>query len=166
MLVEGWWTKSRTVRVLAHRRVSLARLLATSAIRKIWCSRRSQLTKGQLIQQFGELGVETGGVRLVHAAFSRSAPVEGGPHGLVGALLAMGRSCSSALDTTPIAARISACSTTGSKPKAASAEAASATRKHASRARATSYRPRSSACAGVKLYSRMPVGRAPNAMRR
>jgi aminoglycoside N3'-acetyltransferase len=41
-----------------------------------------------LTQQLGELGVEMGGVLLVHAAFSRIAPVEGGPHSLVGALLA------------------------------------------------------------------------------
>jgi aminoglycoside N3'-acetyltransferase len=46
------------------------------------------LTKDQLIQQLDALGVERGGVLLVHAAFSRIAPVEGGPHGLIGALLA------------------------------------------------------------------------------
>jgi aminoglycoside 3-N-acetyltransferase len=46
------------------------------------------LTKNQVIQQLGELGVERGGVLLVHAAFSRIAPVEGGPHGLMDALLA------------------------------------------------------------------------------
>jgi len=41
-----------------------------------------------LIQQLDALGVERGGVLLVHAAFSRIAPVEGGPHGLIDALLA------------------------------------------------------------------------------
>jgi aminoglycoside N3'-acetyltransferase len=34
------------------------------------------------------LGVEPGGVLLVHAAFSKVAPVEGGPRGLIEALLA------------------------------------------------------------------------------
>ena len=46
------------------------------------------LTKDQLIRQLHELGVETDGVLLVHAAFSQIAPVDGGPNGLIEALLA------------------------------------------------------------------------------
>ena len=41
-----------------------------------------------LVQQVSALGVEAGGVLLVHAAFSSVGPVEGGPPGLVEALLA------------------------------------------------------------------------------
>jgi len=44
--------------------------------------------KSELVRQLGALGVQPGGILLVHAAFSRVAPVEGGPHGLVEALLA------------------------------------------------------------------------------
>ena len=40
-----------------------------------------------VVQQLAALGVEPGGVLLVHAAFSRISPVEGGPHGLIAALL-------------------------------------------------------------------------------
>lgn len=40
------------------------------------------------VRQLAALGVERGGVLLVHAAFSRISPVEGGPHGLIAALLA------------------------------------------------------------------------------
>jgi aminoglycoside 3-N-acetyltransferase len=47
-----------------------------------------QVTRSQLIRQLGELGVEAGGVLLVHSAFSKIAPVDGGPHGLMEALLA------------------------------------------------------------------------------
>jgi aminoglycoside N3'-acetyltransferase len=47
-----------------------------------------QVTTSQLIRQFDLLGVEAGGVLLVHAAFSQIAPVEGGPRGLIEALLA------------------------------------------------------------------------------
>jgi aminoglycoside N3'-acetyltransferase len=39
-------------------------------------------------RQLFALGVEPGGVLLVHAAFSEVAPVEGGPRGLIAALLA------------------------------------------------------------------------------
>lgn len=46
------------------------------------------MTKDQLIGQLDALGVERDGVLLVHAAFSRIAPVEGGPLGLIGTLLA------------------------------------------------------------------------------
>jgi aminoglycoside 3-N-acetyltransferase len=41
-----------------------------------------------LVRQLSALGVQPGGVLLVHAAFSSVAPVEGGPHGLIEALLA------------------------------------------------------------------------------
>ena len=46
------------------------------------------MTKSQLIQQLGALGVEAGGVLLVHAAFSRIAPLDDGPRGLIEALQA------------------------------------------------------------------------------
>jgi aminoglycoside 3-N-acetyltransferase len=42
----------------------------------------------KLIRQLGALGVQPGGILLVHAAFSKLGPVEGGPHGLIEALLA------------------------------------------------------------------------------
>jgi aminoglycoside N3'-acetyltransferase len=42
--------------------------------------------KTELIRQLGALGVQPGGILLVHAAFSKVAPVEGGPHGLIEAL--------------------------------------------------------------------------------
>jgi aminoglycoside N3'-acetyltransferase len=44
--------------------------------------------KAFLMRQLAALGVERGGVLLVHAAFSKVAPVEGGPPGLIEALLA------------------------------------------------------------------------------
>ena len=47
-----------------------------------------QVTKSQLVRQLGMLGVAPGGVLLVHTAFSKIAPVEGGPHALIDALLA------------------------------------------------------------------------------
>lgn len=40
----------------------------------------------ELVSQLRRLGVETAGVLLVHTAFSKVAPVEGGPHGLIAAL--------------------------------------------------------------------------------
>src|SRR4030095_146904 len=42
----------------------------------------------ELVHQLLALGVEPGGVLLTHAAFSTVAPIEGGPHGLIDALLA------------------------------------------------------------------------------
>jgi len=39
-----------------------------------------------LARQLGSLGVEPGGVLVVHTAFSRVGPVEGGPSGLIDAL--------------------------------------------------------------------------------
>jgi len=47
-----------------------------------------RVTTSQLTRQLDTLGVEAGGVLLVHAAFSKIAPVEGGPRGLIEALLA------------------------------------------------------------------------------
>ena len=46
------------------------------------------MTRGKLTGQLDALGVEAGGVLLVHAAFSQIGSVEGGPHGLIQALLA------------------------------------------------------------------------------
>lgn len=43
--------------------------------------------KTELIRQLGALGVQSGGVLLVHAALSKVNPVEGGPYGLIEALL-------------------------------------------------------------------------------
>jgi DNA gyrase/topoisomerase IV subunit B len=45
----------------------------------------------ELIRQLGALGVQSGGILLVHAAFSKVGPVEGGPLALIEALLAHGR---------------------------------------------------------------------------
>ena len=42
----------------------------------------------QLIAQLHALGVQPGGVLLVHCAFSKVKPVEGGPAGLIAALQA------------------------------------------------------------------------------
>jgi aminoglycoside 3-N-acetyltransferase len=46
------------------------------------------ISKDQLIQQLLDLGVEPGGVLLVHTAFSQVRPVEEGPLGLITALRA------------------------------------------------------------------------------
>jgi len=46
------------------------------------------ITREELVGQLGALGVEPGGVVVVHTAFSKVAPVEGGPHGLIDALRA------------------------------------------------------------------------------
>src|SRR6185295_10169535 len=76
-----------TIGAHAHASVSLRAGLATCAI-----GDRGRLgasvTKSQLIQQLGALGVEAGGVLLVHAAFSRIAPLDDGPRGLIEALQA------------------------------------------------------------------------------
>jgi len=111
-----------------------------------------------LTQQLGELGVEIGGVLLVHAVFSRIAPVEHGPRGLIEALLgAVGDGGTLVMPSM---------ADDDDTPKAGSAGAASEMRRRALRARATSCRPRWSACAGMKQYSCMPAARAANAMRR
>ena len=44
------------------------------------------ISSDTLIQELLELGVKTGGVLLVHTAFSQVKPVEGGPAGLISAL--------------------------------------------------------------------------------
>lgn len=44
------------------------------------------ITKDVLVKQLQEIGVETGGVLLVHTSFSKVKPVEGGPIGLISAL--------------------------------------------------------------------------------
>jgi aminoglycoside 3-N-acetyltransferase len=44
------------------------------------------IDRGELTGQILALGVEPGGVLVVHTAFSRLAPVEGGPRGLIEAL--------------------------------------------------------------------------------
>jgi aminoglycoside 3-N-acetyltransferase len=46
------------------------------------------VSRRELIDQFHLLGVEPGGVLLVHTAFSNVRPVEGGPEGLIAALRA------------------------------------------------------------------------------
>ena len=46
------------------------------------------LSVQDLASQLRALGVEPGGVIVVHAAFSRIRPVEGGPAGLIEALRA------------------------------------------------------------------------------
>ena len=48
--------------------------------------RRPAVTTATLVRQLRELGVEPGGVLVVHTAFSEVAPVEGGPEGLISAL--------------------------------------------------------------------------------
>ena len=44
------------------------------------------IPRGVLTQQFLDLGVQPGGVLLVHTAFSKVKPIEGGPTGLISAL--------------------------------------------------------------------------------
>jgi aminoglycoside N3'-acetyltransferase len=43
---------------------------------------------GEVLEQLRSLGVEPGGILLVHTAFSRIGPIEGGPIGLIAALQA------------------------------------------------------------------------------
>jgi aminoglycoside 3-N-acetyltransferase len=49
-------------------------------------STRQPIERAQIIHQLLTLGVEPGGVLVVHTAFSKVAPVEGGPAGLIAAL--------------------------------------------------------------------------------
>lgn len=51
-------------------------------------SGRRTIDRGEVTGQLLALGVEPGGVLVVHTAFSRVAPVEGGPRGLIEALQA------------------------------------------------------------------------------
>jgi len=46
------------------------------------------MTDPNLTRQLLQLGVRTGGVLLVHTAFSKVKPIDGGPRGLIDALLA------------------------------------------------------------------------------
>lgn len=46
------------------------------------------LSRKDLRLQLSELGIEAGGVLIVHTAFSKVGPIEGGPLGLIGALRA------------------------------------------------------------------------------
>ncbi|MGH8546846.1 MAG: AAC(3) family N-acetyltransferase, partial [Gammaproteobacteria bacterium] len=47
---------------------------------------REVVLQHELMAQLVGLGVKPGGVLLVHTSFSKVAPVEGGPHGLIAAL--------------------------------------------------------------------------------
>ena len=47
---------------------------------------RQPVSRADVVRQLRELGVELGGVLVVHTAFSKVAPVEGGPEGLIAAL--------------------------------------------------------------------------------
>lgn len=49
---------------------------------------RETINKAQVTEQLLALGVEPGGVLVVHTAFSKVGPVEGGPRGLIEALRA------------------------------------------------------------------------------
>ncbi len=49
---------------------------------------RRNITRNELTGQLLALGVKPGGVLLAHTAFSKVSPVEGGPRGLIEALLA------------------------------------------------------------------------------
>ena len=44
------------------------------------------IARAEVVHQPRDLGVEPGGVLLVHTAFSRVRPVEDGPHELIAAL--------------------------------------------------------------------------------
>ena len=46
----------------------------------------NMIHRDALIRQLLDLGVQPGGVLLVHTAFSKAQPVEGGPIGLISAL--------------------------------------------------------------------------------
>ncbi len=47
---------------------------------------RNELGRAEVTRQLRALGVEKGGVLLVHASFRATGPVEGGPLGLIEAL--------------------------------------------------------------------------------
>lgn len=48
---------------------------------------RSEIPRAMVIGQLRALGVQPGGVLLVHTSFRATGPIEGGPAGLIGALL-------------------------------------------------------------------------------
>jgi aminoglycoside N3'-acetyltransferase len=50
-------------------------------------SSRTEVSRADLVGQLRALGVKPGGVLLVHTSFSAVKPVEGGPRGLIAALL-------------------------------------------------------------------------------
>ena len=47
---------------------------------------RAPISPPELVRELAQLGVERGGVLLVHTAFSTLGPIEGGPEGLIAAL--------------------------------------------------------------------------------
>lgn len=47
---------------------------------------RSQVSRSDVVEQLKRLGVEAGSVLVVHSAFSKVGPIEGGPAGLIEAL--------------------------------------------------------------------------------
>jgi aminoglycoside N3'-acetyltransferase len=49
---------------------------------------RRTITRSEVTEQLLALGVKSGDVLLAHTAFSKVSPVEGGPRGLIEALLA------------------------------------------------------------------------------
>ncbi len=48
---------------------------------------RRAFTQAEVVDQLRELGVQIGGVLLVHSSFRAVRPIEGGPTGLIGALI-------------------------------------------------------------------------------
>jgi aminoglycoside N3'-acetyltransferase len=52
----------------------------------MWEILKNVITLEELTEQLCKLGIETGNVLLVHTSFSKVAPVEGGPFGLIAAL--------------------------------------------------------------------------------
>src|SRR4051812_5370615 len=49
---------------------------------------RSPVPRVHVVEQLLALGVQPGGVLVVHSAFSRTGPIEDGPRGLIDALIA------------------------------------------------------------------------------
>ncbi len=45
-----------------------------------------EFSKTELVEQLRELGIQPGGVLVVHSSFRAVRPIEGGPHGLIDAL--------------------------------------------------------------------------------
>jgi aminoglycoside 3-N-acetyltransferase len=78
------------------------------------------VTGAELTSQLHALGVERGSVLLVHAAFSRVRPLEGGPEGLIDALLSaigpdgtLAMPSMSDVDDEPFAVNATPCRTMG-----------------------------------------------------
>jgi len=55
----------------------------------VWIATSMHVPRARLIEQLRTLGVAPGQVLLVHASFRALRPVEGGPHGMIDALLAV-----------------------------------------------------------------------------